>query len=61
MHKIVKVLDWEGNFVASAFLYGVEYIKGHKGYFSTVVLLTLKGEKLYAWQHMIAPYTLMLE
>jgi hypothetical protein len=61
MNKIVKVLDWDGNYITDAFIDGLEYVKGSKGYFTSLVLLTLKGEKLYGWQFMIAPYTLLLE
>jgi len=61
MQKIIKVLTWEGEFVTNAFIQGVELIEGVEGWFSSIVLLSLTGEKLYAWQHMIAPYTPLLE
>jgi hypothetical protein len=61
MHTIVKVLTWDGEFVTNAFLEGVELIEGVEGWFSSVTVLSLSGKKLYAWQHMLVPYTLMLE
>ncbi len=61
MRSIVKVLTWDGEFVTDAFIQGVEYIEGVEGWFSSIVLLSTTGEKLYAWQYMLAPYTLMLE
>ncbi len=61
MQNIVKVLTWDGAFVTNAFIQGVEYIEGAEGWFSSIVLLSLMGKKLYAWKHMIAPYTLLLE
>ncbi len=59
--KIVKVLTWDGEFVTNAFVEGIEQVKGKVGWFPSIVLLSLTGEKMYAWQYMIAPYTLMLE
>ncbi|NIU84698.1 MAG: hypothetical protein GWN64_14800 [Candidatus Thorarchaeota archaeon] len=61
MRKIIKVLDWDGKFVCNAFIRGVEYVNGKEGWFTSVTLLSLTGEKLYAWKHMIEPYTLLLE
>ncbi len=65
MRSIVKVLTWDGEFVTDAFIQGIEYVKGFGGdtsnWFTSVVLLSLTGEKLYAWQYMLAPYTLLLE
>jgi hypothetical protein len=61
MRTIVKVLTWDGEFVADAFIQGVEHVEGVEGWFSSIVLLSLAGKKLYGWKHMIAPYTLMLE
>jgi hypothetical protein len=59
--KIIKVLTWDGEFVTNAFVQGVEQVKGKTGWFTSIVLLTLTGEKLYAWQYIIEPYTLLLE
>ena len=60
-HEIVKVLDWNGNYLCDAYIKGIEYIKGKYGWFTSVTLLSLTGKKMYAWENMIAPYTLMLE
>ena len=61
MQKIVKVLTWDGEFVTDDFIQGVEFVEGVVGWFTSITLLTLTGEKLYAWEHMITPYTLLLE
>ena len=61
MPTIVKVLTWEGEYITDAFIQGVEYVEGTIGRFSSIILLTLGGEKLYAWKYMIAPYTPLLE
>ena len=61
MRSIVKVLTWDGEYIADAFIQGAEYIEGAMGWFSSIILLTLEGEKLYAWKYMIAPYTPLLE
>lgn len=59
--KIIKVLDWDGNFVCDAYIKGIEYVYGKEGWFTSITLLSLTGEKMYAWEYMIAPYTLLLE
>jgi hypothetical protein len=61
VQNIVKVFTWEGEFVTTAFIQGFEYIRGTKGWFPSVVLLSLTGEKLYGWQYILQPYTLLLE
>ena len=61
MRNIVKVLTWDGEFVTNAFIQGVELIEGVEGWFSSITVLSLSGKKLYAWQYMLVPYTLMLE
>ena len=58
---IVKVLTWDGEYITDAFIQGVEWIEGKRGWFSSIILLSLTGKKLYGWQHIIAPYTLLLE
>jgi hypothetical protein len=61
MRNIVKVLTWDGEFVTNAFIQGIEHIKGERGWFTSIILLSLAGKKLYAWQYMLAPYTPLLE
>ncbi|MHA2390163.1 MAG: hypothetical protein ACXACW_15690 [Candidatus Hodarchaeales archaeon] len=61
MKSIVKVLTWEGEFVTNAFIEGIEHIEGEFGRFTSLVLLSLTGKKLYAWQYMLAPFPLLLE
>ena len=47
MCKIVKVLDWDGNFICNAFIRGIEYVNGKEGWFTSITLLSLTGENMY--------------
>lgn len=57
----VNVYTWEGDYKCTAYVTGMEYVKGYEGWFTSLVLLTPHGEKIEGWKHMLAPMVPMLE
>jgi len=60
MNKLVMVFDNE-EFIATAFIEGLKYVKGEYGWFTSLELLTLDGRKIEGWGLGVYPFTLMLE
>jgi hypothetical protein len=58
--KLVQVFDNE-EYVGTAFIEGVKFVKGEYGWFTTLELLLLSGEKIDGFSYSIYPYTPMLE
>ena len=58
-NKLVQVFD-DNKFIGTAFIEGVRYVKGEYGWFTTLELLLLNGEKIDGWGYSIYPYTPML-
>ena len=56
MHKIIIIFDVNGNFVDFGYINGVAMVKGEFGWFSSLILLTIRGVRLDGYYHMIAPY-----
>ena len=47
MKNIVQVFSPDGkNYIGPAYIEGVKYIEGEYGWFTSLELLTLKGERL---------------
>jgi len=61
MTKLVRVFDGDGNYIGAAFIEGIKFIKGEYGWFPSLELLTLSGEKLDGWRCCVYPFTLMLD
>ncbi len=59
---IVKIWDSDGEYISVGFVEGVEMVRGRWGWFSSLILLTTRGEYLNGYDHMISPFNqLMLE
>lgn len=62
MDKLVHVFSPDGEeYLGNAFIVGVKYIKGEFGWFTSLDLLTLKGERLDGWRYCIYPHTPLLD
>jgi hypothetical protein len=59
MEKLVNIFDNE-KFIGVAFIEGINFIKGEYGWFTSLELLTLTGEKIDGWGYSIYPFTPML-
>jgi hypothetical protein len=57
---IVQIFDDE-EYIGDAFIEGVKFVKGKFGWYPTLELLTLKGEKIDGWGYSVYPYTPMLD
>jgi hypothetical protein len=58
--KLVQVFD-DKEYIGTAFIEGVKFIKGEFGWFTTLELLLLNGEKIDGFGYSVYPYTPMLE
>lgn len=59
MGTLVQVFD-EDTYIGVAFLEGIKYVNGTYGWFTTLDLLLLIGERLEGWKYSVYPIPLMI-
>lgn len=61
MGPLVRVHDWDGNYLTEAYIEGMEYVRGEYGWFSSLILLTLDGRRLQGYKHVLTPPVPLIE
>lgn len=60
MQQLVRVFQ-EKKFLGVAFVEGIKFIKGKFGWFTSLDLLFLTGDRVDGWRYSIYPFTPLLE